>query len=176
MAGLLERATDAGYHWGEYLTLRLVGDDPPTGWRRRMLRFPIALYKWRMDGLVSRRILLLRTIGRRTGKVRVTPLEYLHDDGTDTFYMMAGWGGRTDWVRNIRYDPRVRIRVGRRECRREARVLAPAESGWVMQRWIDRTPSIATILERDTGITYDGTSDSAVALASCYAVVALPPG
>lgn len=175
MNDVLERATDATYHLGEALTLKLTGDEPPTGWRRALLRFPVTLYRWRLDALVSQRILLLRTVGRRTGRVRVTPLEYLHDGATDTYYLMAGWGGRTDWIRNLRADPRVRIRVGRRELAREARILGAPEGGVVLQRWIGRTPSLVPLLERDTGLRYDGTLASSAEIASRYAVVALPP-
>jgi deazaflavin-dependent oxidoreductase (nitroreductase family) len=146
-----------------------------TGWRRRILRFPITLYRWRLDGLISRRILLLRTLGRRSGTPRVTPLEYLYDGATDTYFLMAGWGGHTDWVRNLRAEPRVRVRVGRRELARQARVLGPAEGGVVLQRWIGRAPSLVRVLERDTGLHYDGTLASAADLVSHYAVVALPP-
>ena len=174
MSELKERLTEAGYYCGEYLTLKLAGDEPPTGWRRSIFRFPVTLYDLGFENLVSARILLLHTVGRRSGKDRVTPLEYLHDEDTDTFYLMAGWGGRTDWIRNIKADPSVRIQVGRRELARSARLLDPGEGGVVMRRWIDRTPMVASILEKDTGIRYDGTLDSATELARHYAIVALP--
>ena len=138
-----------------------------------MFRFPIAMYRWRLEGLISDRILLLRTVGRNTGKVRVTPLEYLHDPSTDTYYLMAGWHGRTDWVRNIEKDPHVRIRVGRRESARLARILDDVESALVTQRWIARTPNLARILERDTGVRYRGTLVSAMEMAAHYTVLSL---
>lgn len=172
MRGIRQKATDTAFFLGEYATVKLGGDRRPTGWRRWMFRFPIALYRWGLDGLIAKRILLLRTIGRNTGRVHVTPLEYLHDD--DTFYLMAGWHGRTDWVRNIENDPDVRIRVGRRELRRRAHVLGAVESALVVQRWIAQTPTVARILQHDTGIPYRGTLISATEIAANYTVVALP--
>jgi deazaflavin-dependent oxidoreductase (nitroreductase family) len=53
---------------------------------------------------------LLETIGRRTGQPRLTPV----CDGTegDTFWLVAQHGRRTDYVRNIQADPRVKVRAG----------------------------------------------------------------
>lgn len=53
---------------------------------------------------------LLETIGRRTGKPRLTPV----CDGLvgDTFWIIAQHGRDSDWVRNIQADPRVRVNTG----------------------------------------------------------------
>ena len=53
---------------------------------------------------------LLETIGRRTGKPRLTPV----CDGLagDTFWIIAQHGRDSDWVRNIEADPRVRVNTG----------------------------------------------------------------
>ena len=51
---------------------------------------------------------LLETIGRRTGRRRVTPVcDCLEGD---TFWVIAQEGRRTDYVRNIEANPRVRVR------------------------------------------------------------------
>jgi deazaflavin-dependent oxidoreductase (nitroreductase family) len=52
-------------------------------------------------------ILLLRVRGRRSGLVREVPLSYLVTDGAA--WVMAGFGDRTDWYRNLLADPRVEI-------------------------------------------------------------------
>ncbi len=54
---------------------------------------------------------LLETTGRRTGKTQRTPV----CDGQegDTFWLIAQRGRRTDFVRNIEADPRVRVKVRR---------------------------------------------------------------
>ena len=51
--------------------------------------------------------LLLVTTGRRSGLRRPTPLEYLLADGA--VWVMAGYGPRTDWYRNLLADPRVEV-------------------------------------------------------------------
>nr|WP_200823406.1 nitroreductase/quinone reductase family protein [Actinacidiphila yanglinensis] len=52
---------------------------------------------------------LLETIGRRTGLPRRTPV----CDGLagEVFWLVAQRGHRSDWVRNIRANPRVRVKV-----------------------------------------------------------------
>jgi len=52
---------------------------------------------------------LLRTIGRRTGQRRSTPV----CDGLDdnTFWLVAQHGRRADYVRNIEVNPRVRVKT-----------------------------------------------------------------
>jgi deazaflavin-dependent oxidoreductase (nitroreductase family) len=51
---------------------------------------------------------LLETIGRRTGRPRVTPV----CDGADgdTFWIIAQHGRSTDYVQNIEASPRVRVK------------------------------------------------------------------
>jgi deazaflavin-dependent oxidoreductase (nitroreductase family) len=58
-------------------------------------------------------ILVLRVTGRRSGLIRETPLNYLVDGGW--VWVMAGFGERTQWYRNLLADPSVEVRLpGRR--------------------------------------------------------------
>ena len=71
------------------------------------------LTRWALrHGLAPRAFALLETTGRRTGRPRHTPV----GNGLDgnTFWLIAVHGDQADYVRNIRADPRVRVRVGRR--------------------------------------------------------------
>lgn len=68
-----------------------------------------ALYAIGFGPLLGRIILLLTTIGRKTGKRRITPLQYEEIDGT--LYIGAARGFKADWVRNITADPHVEVRV-----------------------------------------------------------------
>ena len=65
--------------------------------------------------MIGKRILLLTTIGRKTGKPRVTALGYGYDAPNDTYYVMTGWGGKSDWLCNASANPRVRVQVGARQ-------------------------------------------------------------
>jgi deazaflavin-dependent oxidoreductase (nitroreductase family) len=52
---------------------------------------------------------LLETTGRRTGQPRRTPVCDGLAEGT--FWLVAQHGRRSDWVRNVEADPRVRVRT-----------------------------------------------------------------
>lgn len=55
---------------------------------------------------------LLETVGRKSGRFRRTPI----GNGLkgDTFWIIAEHGRRSDWVRNILANPRVRVKVNGR--------------------------------------------------------------
>jgi deazaflavin-dependent oxidoreductase (nitroreductase family) len=76
---------------------------------------PFMLLLWRL-GLgkwincwpdVGGRILVLAHIGRKTGKRRLTPLNYAMVDGE--VYITAGFGAVADWYRNIRAHPAIEV-------------------------------------------------------------------
>ena len=50
-------------------------------------------------------IMVLKTIGAKSGRVRYTPLNYAIRDGQ--VYCMAGWGQISHWYRNLRAHPGV---------------------------------------------------------------------
>jgi deazaflavin-dependent oxidoreductase (nitroreductase family) len=55
---------------------------------------------------------LLETVGRRTGRVRRTPVTDGRDG--DTFWIVAEHGRGAGYVRNLEAHPRVRVKTGRR--------------------------------------------------------------
>ena len=68
-------------------------------------------------------VALLETIGRRSGEPRRTPVSKGLDRATDTFWIVAEFGRKAAYVRNIEADPRVRLRIGRRWRSGTAHVL-----------------------------------------------------
>lgn len=69
---------------------------------------------------------VLRTRGRRTGRIREVPLDYA--PAPDGIYVLAGLGDRTHWLANVRADPNVEVQMGRRVVRGVAlEVTDPAE-------------------------------------------------
>lgn len=60
-------------------------------------------------------LLLLHTVGARTGKARVNPMMYLHDNGRYlVFASKAGADVNPDWYHNVLANPDVSIEVGDR--------------------------------------------------------------
>lgn len=76
------------------------------------------LLEW---GLAPRTHALLETTGRKSGVPRRVPV----GNGLrgDTFWIVTEHGSKADYVKNIRKDPRVRVKVGRRWRSGTAQVL-----------------------------------------------------
>ncbi len=62
-------------------------------------------------GMVPPGYSLLETVGRKTGKPRCTPVGSALDG--DTVWIVAEHGRSAGYVRNIRDDPRVRVKIRR---------------------------------------------------------------
>ncbi|HEX8581272.1 MAG TPA: nitroreductase family deazaflavin-dependent oxidoreductase [Acidimicrobiales bacterium] len=87
----------------------------------------------------------LTTTGRVTGRQHTIEIWFAVVDGRA--WLLSGGGDRADWVRNLRADPRVRLRVGDEEVAatatvvdgddddgRARRLLAAKYQGWAEGR------------------------------------------
>jgi deazaflavin-dependent oxidoreductase (nitroreductase family) len=78
-------------------------------------------------------VLLLRTTGRRSGRYRTTPVQYLAEG--DTFVVVASNGGAVRppaWYLNLRANANARIRVGARSTDVRAQEAAGSQRA---ERW-----------------------------------------
>jgi deazaflavin-dependent oxidoreductase (nitroreductase family) len=109
---------------------------------RRLYRIHCLVYR-RTGGLVGRRtpvgpILLLTTLGRRTGERRTTPLLYVPDG--PRFVVVGSNGGRDRppaWLLNLSARSQVEVQVGRRMQRAEAHVLTREERAAIWPRLVE---------------------------------------
>ena len=74
---------------------------------------PQFLYAIGLGPIYGRLVLLLTTTGRKSGLPRVTPLQYEEINGC--IYIGSARGTKADWYRNIVANPKVNIRVRRRQ-------------------------------------------------------------
>ena len=65
--------------------------------------------------------LYLTTTGRRTGQPRQIEIWFTEHEGR--YYLVAEHGERASWVQNLRTDPRVTVRLGKRVFPASARVV-----------------------------------------------------
>lgn len=61
----------------------------------------------------TRVVMILTTIGRKSGLPRQTPLQYEEVDGD--YYIASARGADADWFRNIRANPKVHVQIRDRE-------------------------------------------------------------
>jgi len=76
--------------------------------------------------------LYLTTIGRRSGLPRQIEIWFVRSEGC--FYVLAEHSDRAQWVKNVRRNARVRVRVGEQEFDATARVLDPQRDADAWQR------------------------------------------
>ena len=87
-------------------------------------RLPIWVFHIHQGWIVGEHFLLLTHTGRKSGLPRQTVLEVLqHDKASDTYYVLAGFGEKSDWLQNVEKTPEVVIAVGRRQFHRWQRAL-----------------------------------------------------
>jgi deazaflavin-dependent oxidoreductase (nitroreductase family) len=68
----------------------------------------------------------LTTTGRRTGRPHTIEIWFGERNGV--LYLLSGVGDRSDWMKNVRKEPAVWVRVGDRSWAARARIVEdPAE-------------------------------------------------
>jgi deazaflavin-dependent oxidoreductase (nitroreductase family) len=133
------------------------------------------LYMIGLGPIVGRVILLLTTIGRRTGLQRVTPLQYEEIDGK--YYLGAARGTKADWVRNIQCNPQVDVRVKSLHFHGQAEVVTePARIADFIEVRLQRHPlMIGTIMQKAHGLPKQPSREQLEKLAEHEALVIITP-
>ena len=91
-----------------------------------MLKAPVFLYYGPIaDLLRSRCVMLLTTLGRRSGRPRTGGISFMPLD--DHYVVFSGWGVTSNWYRNLRANPEVSIKVGRKQMLATAHVVEDPE-------------------------------------------------
>lgn len=120
-------------------------------WHPRVYRWSRGRIGGRMAGLP---VLLIETLGRRTGERRETALTYLPWSGAevtsadegDAFVVIASVLGEPRhpaWYLNLRADPKIAIQVGARRIAVEARDAEGEERERIWDALIARSPDYA---------------------------------
>lgn len=144
----------------------------PTGLFKHVLHAPVWVFRARLGFLMGKRIVMLEHIGRRSGKLRQTPLEVVHRDG-DTYVICSGTGPNADWYRNIKSRPTEGLWVGSTRHNVEQRFLEDSEAATVFAGYEQGHPKAATKLMDVMGVSHDGTHDSRVAMVAKIPMVEL---
>jgi deazaflavin-dependent oxidoreductase (nitroreductase family) len=111
---------------------------PLLGLRRRpgrlalaVFRLPLPLYRRGWGGRLGHTFLLLVHAGRKTGKPHSTTAMVLrYDPQTREAVICSAWGKDTDWIRNIRARPALRVQIGRESFTPQQRFLSPRRRAW----------------------------------------------
>ncbi len=86
--------------------------------------------------LASESLAYLETVGRRTKRRHVIEIWFAADPESARVYMLAGGRDSSDWVRNIRANAQVRIRIAGRTFTGNAREIEGTEEELVARRLV----------------------------------------
>jgi deazaflavin-dependent oxidoreductase (nitroreductase family) len=142
---------------------------------RALFRLPILFYRVGLGRWVGKQILLLTTTGRKTGKLRVTALGYGYDGATDTYQVMTGWGGKTDWLRNALANPRIRVWVGARQFDGSAELIPQVQAMAMMRQVARLNPLVPQMWSRLSGVPFDNSDESLRKLVAYFPSLVLRP-
>jgi deazaflavin-dependent oxidoreductase (nitroreductase family) len=164
------------YFVQELLVIPLLCSPAGPGRVARVLfHLPLHLDRLGLARAVTPTTLFLTTTGRRTGRPRVTPVTYRYDAATDTYYVISGWGTRSSWYRNVEADPRVRVKVGRREFAARAEPAGEEEALRIHRTYNDRNRLARWIWPSMTGVPFDPSEAGLRDLARRAPVLRLKP-
>jgi len=114
---------------------------------------------------------VLTVTGRKSGRVRSTPVTPMTIDGKQ--YVVAGFPG-ADWVANVRAAEQVTIARGRRVQRMRMVELSPDDARPFLRAFPTEVPTGVSFMKR-AGLITEGRADEFEALAGRCAVFRLDP-
>jgi deazaflavin-dependent oxidoreductase (nitroreductase family) len=106
------------------------------------MRLPRPLYHRGFGRLLGHTFLLITHQGRKTGTARETvAMALTYDPDTRETVVCSAWGPNTEWIRNLRAHPALRIQTGRESYIPEQRFLSQDEAVAVGLEFRHRHPA-----------------------------------
>jgi len=141
----------------------------------RMLRFPPRIaYALRLGSIAGRKVLLLTTTGRKSGRKRVTPLQYEDIDGI--IHLGSARGTKADWYRNLEANPQVEVRVKNRCFEGIAETSTdPQRIADFLEYRLERHPRMIGAMMRMNGFPVKPNRQQLLDYASSIALVTIRP-
>jgi deazaflavin-dependent oxidoreductase (nitroreductase family) len=144
----------------------------PSGLFKHLLHAPVWLFRARLGFLFGKRIVMLEHEGRRSGKLRQTPLEVVQRHG-NAYVLCSGTGPGADWYRNLKAKPALALWVGSTRHRVDQRFLDDSEAATVFAGYESAHPKAADRLTDLMGVSHDGTHEGRVKMVAAIPMVEL---
>ncbi len=123
---------------------------------RTMSKVNVAVYRW-TGGLLGSKwrvgsafpwgvpVLLLTTIGRKSGEPRTAPLLYI-EDGDDVIVVASQGGLPTNplWYKNLLANPECEVQIKRHKRKMRARTASPEERARLWPKLVAHYPDFAS--------------------------------
>ncbi len=143
-------------------------------WRIMRWLNPRLVSRFKSGGKPGQLVLLLTTIGRKSGRPHVTPLQYECLDGE--FFVGSARGRKADWFRNILANPEVVIEIsGKKLSARAEPITDPVKIADFFELRLRRHPRMIGTLLRIEGLSSRYTRAELEEFTSNKAIVILHP-
>jgi F420H(2)-dependent quinone reductase len=122
---------------------------------RQFIRLQVYIYRRsggkRMGRIRGMPVLLLTTVGRKTGKQRVTPVMYMRD-GNSYVIVAANAGARRNpgWFSNLQANPQTTIEVDDMTTTVMAHKASMEEKGQLWPRFVEQAPFLEGYRKKTT--------------------------
>ena len=124
---------------------------PDFVWRVMGWLNPRISRRFRKGRKASQLVLVLTTIGRKSGRSHKTPLQYELLDGA--YYVGSARGTQADWYRNILGDPKVTVEIAGREFSAQAEAITdPVRIADFLEMRLERHPKMIRAMMRFEGL------------------------
>lgn len=87
-----------------------LSSHPTCQMHNKLNQVLLLLYRLGLAKLFGGRIMILSTIGRKTGVTHRTPVQFFYHEAK--YYAFSGLGTQSDWYKNIAAHPQVTIQNG----------------------------------------------------------------
>jgi deazaflavin-dependent oxidoreductase (nitroreductase family) len=169
------RIQDLVYYSGEYVLIGFVGQSGPRRLVRRLFRIPIMVYRYGLGPVIGHNVLVLHTTGRRSGRPHATAMRYEYNSDSDTYCVLSGWQGNTDWYRNVSRNNQVDVHVGTRRFTARAELLPSDATVAILRVYVARNPLAIATIRKETGIDCGDDLTGLSKVARHFPAVALRP-
>ncbi len=142
---------------------------------RPLFRLPLFFQGIGLSILIPRNVLIITTTGRRSGRLHKTPVEFGPGAGGHAYMVMSGWDGNTDWYRNARANPCVRVWVHGKEWEGRAVPVPDEEVALLLKQIAQAQPAADRMWSRWAGVEMDGSDAGYLTAATHFPSLYLVP-
>jgi deazaflavin-dependent oxidoreductase (nitroreductase family) len=123
---------------------------------------------------MSKRVLVITTVGRKSGQPRSTPLQFEEVDGV--YYVASARGRKADWYCNLIVNPQVEVRVKDQCFQTCAELISePGKIADFLELRLKRHPGFMGIMLRLEGLPHKYSRTDLEKFARRLAIVVLDP-
>jgi len=150
--------------------------ESPKGILKVFFKLPVLAYRTGTGFLLGKRFIYVEHVGRKSGLKRRSVLEVVrYDKDEDIYYIASGYGTKSDWYKNIKATPNVKIQVGFRKSNAKVEFLSEERNEEEIRDYARRHPTAIKQLAKLIGYKLKGEEGELSRLSKLWPVIAFHP-